>query len=197
MSSKSWIDPPTPPTPPSGTVVVGRVLRPHGIRGEVVVEVASDNPERFVEGAELLLMAPGQGGEAPVEAARRRLTIETVRPHRGVLLVGFAGVEDRDAADAVRGELAVPAGEVPEPPEGTWYHFQLLGCRVVDREAGDLGEVVDLLEDGGGLLLVVAGEGRRVPVPFVERFLVAVDVAAKRIEVALPEGLIEACASTS
>jgi ribosomal 30S subunit maturation factor RimM len=57
--------------------------------------------------------------------------------------------------------------------------------------------VVDLVEDGGGLLLVVAGEGRRVPVPFVERFLVRVDVAARRIEVSLPEGLVEACASTS
>lgn len=184
-------------TPTLLTVAVGRVLRPHGVRGEVVVEVASDNPERFVKGAELLLMAPGQAGEASPESARRRLTIDTVRPHRGVLLVGFAGIEDRDAADAVRGELAVPAGEVPEAPEGTWYHFQLLGCRVIDRAAGDLGEVVDLLEDGGGLLLVVAGEGRRVPVPFVERFLVGVDVAARRIEVALPEGLIEACASTS
>jgi 16S rRNA processing protein RimM len=179
------------------TVAVGRVLRPHGIRGEVVVEVMSDVPERFAAGAELLLMAVGQAGEAAPEAARRRLTIKTVRPHRGVLLVRFAGVGDRDEADLLRGELAVPAGEVPEPPAGTWYHFQLLGCRVADREAGELGEVVDLLEDGGGLLLVVEGGGRRVPVPFVERFLVSVDVAARRIEVALPEGLVEACASTS
>lgn len=193
MSSKSS----TEPRPGPATVAVGRVLRPHGVRGEVVVEVSSDNPERFAVGSELLLMAPGEAGEALPEAARRRLTIETVRPHRGVLLVGFAGVEDRDAADVLRGELAVPGSAVPAPPEGTWYHFQLLGCRVVDRAAGELGEVVDLVEDGGGLLLVVEGEGRRVPVPFVERFLARVDVAAREIEVDLPEGLIEACASTS
>lgn len=196
MSSKSSINPPEPGQPPA-TVAVGRVLRPHGVRGEVVVEVLSDNPERFEAGAELLLMAPGEAGEAAPEAARRRLTIETVRPHRGVLLVGFAGVEDRDEADLLRGELAVPGTDVPAPPEGTWYHFQLLGCRVADRAAGELGEVVDLVEDGGGLLLVVAGEGRRVPVPFVARFLVRVDVAAREIEVDLPEGLIEACASMS
>jgi 16S rRNA processing protein RimM len=192
MSSKSSTDASEP-----GTVAVGRVLRPHGVRGEVVVEVTSDNPERFAVGAELLLMAPGEVGEAAPEAARRRLTIETVRPHRGVLLVGFAGIGDRDEADALRGELAVPGSEVPAPPEGTWYHFQLLGCRVSDRAAGELGEVVDLVEDGGGLLLVVEGDGRRVPVPFVERFLVRADVEAREIEVDLPEGLIEACASTS
>jgi 16S rRNA processing protein RimM len=188
-------EPQNPPVP--ATVVVGRALRAHGIRGEVVVEVASDNPERFAVGAELLLMPPGEAGEAPPEAARRRLVVETARPHRGGLLIGFAGVEGREEADALRGELAVPGDAVPEPPEGTWYHFQLLGCRVVDAVAGDLGEVVDLVEDGGGLLLVVAGEGRRVPVPFVERFLVRVDVAARRIDVSLPEGLVEACASTS
>lgn len=200
MSSKSSIKAPEPGQAPS-TVAVGRVLRPHGVRGEVVVEVASDNPERFAVGAELLLMGPGEAGEAAPEAARRRLTIETVRPHRGVLLVGFAGIDDRDEADALRGELAVPGRDVPAPPEGTWYHFQLLGCRVSDRAAGELGEVVDLVEDGGGLLLVVQGrfqgQGRRVPVPFVERFLVRVDPAAREIEVDLPEGLIEACASTS
>lgn len=194
MSSKSSTD---PPREDPGTVAVGRVLRAHGLRGEVVVEVASDNPERFADGAELLLMAPGQAGEALPEAARRRLVVASSRPHRGALLVAFEGVEDRDAADALRGELAVPAGEVPAPPPGTWYHFQLLGCRVVDAAAGEIGEVVDLIEDGGGLLLVVEGGGRRVPVPFVERFLVAVDPAARRIEVALPEGLIETCASTS
>lgn len=192
MSSKSSTEPAVP-----ATVVVGRALRAHGIRGEVVVEVASDNPERFAAGAELLLMASGEAGEAPPEAARRRLVVETVRPHRGGLLVAFAGVEDRDEADALRGDLAVPGGAVREPPEGTWYHFQLLGCRVIDAAAGDLGEVVDLVEDGGGLMLLVAGGGRRVPVPFVERFLVRVDVAARRIEVKLPEGLVEACASTS
>ncbi|HUO86796.1 MAG TPA: ribosome maturation factor RimM [Thermoanaerobaculia bacterium] len=192
MSSKSSTDPSDP-----GTVAVGRVLRPHGLRGEVVVEVASDNPERFAVGAELLLMAPGEAGEAAPGAARRRLTVASVREHRGVLLVGFGGVEDRDAADALRGELAVPAGDVPEPPAGSWYHYQLFGCRVTDRANGPLGEVVDLIEDGGGLLLVVEGRGRRVPVPFVERFLVRVDVEAREIEVALPEGLVETCASTS
>jgi 16S rRNA processing protein RimM len=112
--------------PPPATVVVGRALRAHGIRGEVAVEVASDNPERFAVGAELLLMNPGEAGEAPPEAARRRLVVETVRPHRGGLLIGFAGVEGREEADALRGDSwRFRAARWPAPPEGTWYHFQL------------------------------------------------------------------------
>ena len=174
-----------------GTVLVGRVLRPHGLHGEVVVETRTDNPERFAPGARL---DAGPAGELEVAAAR---------PHRGALLVRFAGVDDRDAADALRGrELAVPAEAVPEAPEGTYYHFQLLGCRVVDAADGELGEVVDLAEDGGGLILVVEGEApggglRRVPVPFVAALLRRVDVEGKEIEVELPEGLVEACASRS
>jgi len=194
MSSKSSTD----PGEDGGTVLVGRVLRPHGLGGEVVVEVATDNPERFAPGAELLWMPGGAAGEAPVAGARRRLVVDSVRPHRGALLIRFDGCRDRDGADELRGaELAVPAGAVPEPPEGTYYHFQLLGCRVRDEEAGELGAVVELLEDGGGLLLVVEGGGRRLPVPFVASFLRRVDVAGKEIEVALPPGLIEACTSTS
>jgi 16S rRNA processing protein RimM len=194
MSSKSSTEPGTP----AATVLVGRVLRPHGLRGEVVVEVATDNPDRFAVGTTVLWMAAGAAGEAPPDAARERLTVEAVRAHRGVLLVRFQGYADRDAAGGLRSaELAVPAAAVPEPPAGTYYHFQLLGCRVRDEAVGELGEVVDLLEDGGGLLLVVEGGGRRLPVPFVAAFLRRVDVAAREIEVALPPGLVEACASTS
>ena len=174
-----------------GTVLVGRVLRPHGLRGEVVVETTTDNPERFAPGARLLA-----GPAGPLEVGE-------ARPHRGALLVRFAGVDGRDAAEALRGrDLAVPADAVPAPPQGTYYHFQLLGCRVRDAAAGDLGEVVDLVEDGGGLILVVEGEApgggrRRVPVPFVGALLARVDVERREIEVELPEGLVEACASRS
>lgn len=172
-------------------MVVGRVLGPHGVRGEVAVELWTDNPSRFEPGATLLADPGGS------------LEVAESRPHRGVVLVRFAGVEDRDAADALRGlELAVPATSVGGAPEGSYYHFQLLGCRVRDLAAGDLGEVVDLAEDGGGLILLVEGEiegggRRRVPVPFVAAMLRRVDVERREIEVALPEGLVETCASRS
>ncbi len=186
MSSKSSTEGP-------GSVLVGRVLRAHGLRGEAVVEPVSDNPERFVPGAELWVAPP-----APAAAPAELRTIATVREHRGALLVRFADVDDRDGAEALRGrELSVPLAAVPPPPEGTWYHFQLLGLRVSDAAAGELGEVVDLVEDGGGLLLVVDDGRRRVPVPFVRAFLRRVDVEGGRLELELPPGLVETCASGS
>lgn len=170
-------------------VAVGRVLRPHGVRGEVVVEVLSDVPGRLAPGRSLRASWAGK----PV----RTVTVESCRPHKTGALVRFAGAEDRDHAEELRDALLeVDRSEVPAAPEGTYYWYQLLGCRCsVDGE--DLGEVTDLVEDGGGLLLVVSKDGRQVPIPFVRSFLKEVDVERGRIELDLPEGLLEACASGS
>ncbi|HLE85349.1 MAG TPA: ribosome maturation factor RimM [Thermoanaerobaculia bacterium] len=175
------------------TVAVGRVLRPHGVRGEAVVEPFSDVPERFSPGAELLAASPG----TPL-GSRRSLRIESARPHRGALLVQFGGVAGRDAVEELRGALLeVPREVVPEAPEDAWYHFDLVGCRCRDLRAGELGEVVEVVEDGGGVLLAVESPGRRLLVPFVREMVREVDTAGGRIELDLPEGLIEACASRS
>lgn len=165
-------------------VAVGRVLRPHGVRGEVVAEVLSDVPDR---------LAPG----SRVWARGRKVTVESHRPHKSGALLLFEGIDDRDKAEELRDAvLEVDRSDVPDAPEGTYYWYQLLGCRCsVDGE--DLGEVTDLLEDGGGLLLVVSDGERQVPIPFVQSFLKEVDVERGRIELDLPEGLLEACASRS
>ena len=191
------------------TVLVGRVLRPHGVRGEVLVEVLSDVPGRLDRGSSLL-PTDEEGAPLAGPAARSlppRLTVAASRPHREAALVRFAGFEDRDGAAALAGVwLAVERERVPPPPEGSFYRYELVGCRC--RDAGrDLGRVVDVIEDGGGLLLIVeaaeeAGEGggrrpRRLPVPFVASFLKRVDVAAGEIDLELPPGLVEACESTS
>lgn len=184
-------------------VSVGRVVRPHGVRGELLVELLTDNPERFAPGSELLVAARAAAGEFEQEAAGApdpfpRLRVAASRPHKGALLVHFEGIDGRDAAEGWRGaELSVERARVPPPEPGTYYHFQLVGCRCRDRRAGELGEVVEVVEDGGGLLLVVDDGRRRLPVPFVRGFLVAVDVEAGTIELDLPEGLIEVCGSAS
>lgn len=171
-------------------VTVGRVLRPHGIRGEVVVEVLTDVPGRFDPGSELLA-AREEGGPA------RTVTVASHQPHKTGARLRFQGVEDRDQAEEMRNLwLEVERSRVPAAPPGTYYHYELLGCRCFDGDQ-DLGEVVDLIEDGGGLLLMVSDGESRVPIPFVESFLRKVDVAAGRIELDLPPGLVEACASRS
>lgn len=177
-------------------VTVGRVLRPHGLRGDVVVEVLSDVPERLAAGSRLGAVADtalAAAGKAAIE-----LEVAASRAHNAGRLLRFAGRDDRDAVEELRGLwLTVERAAVPAPPAGTYYHYQLIGCRVRDAEAGELGEVVDLVEDGGGLLLLVSDGARQVPVPFVASFLAEVDVAGGRIELALPPGFLEACASKS
>ena len=171
-------------------VTVGRILRPHGVRGELVVAALTDVPGRFAPGNTLLMTREEGGPAEPV-------VVEMERPHKTGVVVRFAGVEDRDQAEELRGRwLEVERSQVPPAPPGTYYHYELLGCRCFDG-GRELGEVVDLAEDGGGLLLIVADGERRVPIPFVASFLREVDVAAGRIELELPPGLVEACASRS
>ncbi|RMH21515.1 MAG: 16S rRNA processing protein RimM [Acidobacteria bacterium] len=187
MASRS-ADPDPQPLPE--TVVVGRVRRAHGLRGEVLVESWSDVAGRFARGQELLLHRPG---ETP-----RALRIAASRRHGSGLRLRFEGVGDRDAAAALAGaELEVRRQQVPPAEDGAYYYFELVGCRCHDREAGDLGTVIDLVEDGGGLLLRLEGAAGELLVPFVGAFLVDVDVAGRRIELHLPPGLIDACTSTS
>jgi 16S rRNA processing protein RimM len=167
-------------------VVVGRVIRPHGLGGEVVVEIETDVPERFDPGSMLRLGPRG-----------REVEVAESRPFGDRLLVRFSGFEDRTAVERLRGlDLTVERGEVPPAPAGSFYHFELLDCWCHDAREGELGTVVALHEDGGGTLLEVVNGERKLLVPFVEAFVVRVDVAARRIELDLPPGLVDVCAST-
>ena len=191
MSSSSPKSDGAPPGRPE-RVEVGRIVRPHGVRGELLVESLSDLPGRFAPGARLELVDRA--------GVRKGVVLGAVAPAAaGRLRVALEGTTDRDAAEALRGAtLEVEVSEVPTAPQGEYWQFDLVGCRAFDERAGELGEVVAVTDAGAGPLLVVAlGDGRRVPLPFVERFLVAVDPAGRRIDWRLPEGLIDACASRS
>ena len=158
-----------------------------------MVEVLSDVPGRLDPGSRLIASRGPESERTP----DRTLTVAASQPHKSGARVRFQGVGDCNAAEALRGlVLEVERSAVPAAEPGTYYYYELLGCRCYDGER-DLGEVVDLVEDGGGLLLVVEGGEQRVPVPFVERFLREVDVARGRIVLDLPPGLLEACASRS
>ncbi len=163
--------------------VVARVGRAHGLRGEVSVEVRTDVPEqRFVPGATFTTDPAGAGP----------LTLDTVRDHNSVLLLRFAGIGDRVAAEALRGVLLLVEAEASDEPDA-WYEHELVGLRVEDLEGRPLGEVV-ALETGGAqdLLAVRAVDGSRVLVPFVAALVPEVDVAGGRVVVDPPGGLFDA-----
>ncbi len=171
------------------TVTVGSVVRPHGLRGELSVRIESEVSGRFDPGSELLAVVPGK--------PTRRVKVASRRDFRGGALLTFVGIADRDAAESLRGaSFEVERERVPPAEPGVYYQFELIGCRCTEGEK-DLGMVVDVVEDGGGLLLIVEDGDRRLPIPFVQSFLREVDVDRGRIDLELPAGLVETCASRS
>lgn len=153
------------------TIVVGTVTKAHGLRGEVGVQVRSDNPERFTPGAEVFL-ADGRG-----------LTIERAQAHGKGLLVRFAQVVDRTAAEALRGrELLIPVDWLPPLPQGEYWPFQLEGCRVITRQGRDLGTLVEVIPNPANDLWVARDDqGNETLVPALRSVIVEVDAEAKRI----------------
>lgn len=166
-------------------VVVGHLARPHGLRGEMSVEVLTDFPERFVPG--LALVASGPRGER-----RRDLVIATVRGGGDRLLLSFEGVASRSDAEALRGlDVAVPAGSEAPRPDGFVYHFDVEGCRAVDLSGRELGVVSGLSEVGGRSLLALLTPAGERDVPFVAPIVVSVDVARKVVVLDAPPGLLD------
>jgi 16S rRNA processing protein RimM len=174
-----------------GTIelVVGRIGRPHGIKGEVTVDVRTDEPERrFATGATLRAEAP-RGSASTLTA----MTVTKARWHQSTLLVTFAELDDRNSAEAARGivlHATVPADEAPEDPD-EFYDHQLIGLTAYDVDGARLGEVTGLVHGGAqDLLSVKALDGRDTLVPFVKALVPEVDVAGGRVVVADRPGLV-------
>lgn len=165
------------------TFVVARVGKPHGLRGEVTVQVHTDDPERrFVTGA---VFATEPEGVGPLELA-------SVRVHQGTYLLGFVGHADRNAAEALRGtRLLVPDADEPED-EDAWREEDLLGMEAVLTDGTGVGEVVALhLREVQDLLEVRTPDGRDLLVPFVEELVPEIDEEARRVVLDPPPGLLE------
>ncbi|QZT64156.1 ribosome maturation factor RimM [Mycolicibacterium austroafricanum] len=169
-------------------LVVGRVVKAHGVTGELAVDVRTDDPEgRFVAGA-VLRGRPSRGG------AEREFVIESVRAHGDRMLVRLQGVGDRDAADALRGTLfLVDSAELPpiEDPD-EFYDHQLEGMAVSTTGGQIVGTVAEVLHTAAGELLAVRDpDGAEVLVPFVSAIVVSVSLADNAIEIDPPEGLLD------
>ncbi|BCI52621.1 ribosome maturation factor RimM [Mycolicibacterium litorale] len=169
-------------------LVLGRVAKAHGVTGELVVEVRTDDPDaRFTPGAQLR-------GRPPKGGAERRFVVDSVRPHGGRLLVRLDGVADRTAADALRGTVfLVDTEELPpidDPDE--FYDHQLEGLLVRTVGGDEVGTVAEVLHTAAGeLLSVKTPAGAEVLVPFVAAIVPRVSLTEGLVEIDPPEGLLD------
>ncbi|MFI6577117.1 ribosome maturation factor RimM [Nocardiopsis sp. NPDC050513] len=165
-------------------LVVGRIGRAHGVRGDVAVDVRTDDPaQRFAVGS-VLTTDPADAGPLRVTASRR---------HSGKLIVRFEGVADRDAAEGLRGTtLLVDSADIAPTGDPDEFHdHELIGLAVVTTGGESVGTVRDVLHHAQDVLVVAAAEGREVLVPFVSALVPEVDVAGGRIVIDPPSGLLD------
>jgi 16S rRNA processing protein RimM len=160
------------------------VRKTQGRHGEVAVELHSDVPDRFQVGLRLFALAQ--------DGSRRELQIEELWPHKGLLVLKFAGVDSMSDAEALLGcELQVPRRERAQLDPGWNYVSDLIGCVVFDADR-EIGKIEDVQFGTGEAPLLIVGTGsKRCEIPYAEAYLKSVDLEHKQIQMQLPEGMLE------
>jgi 16S rRNA processing protein RimM len=164
--------------------LVGRIARAHGLRGQVIVNLDTDFPEtRFQPGAELFIE---RGGTV------RALRLTTVRFHRDRPVIGIEGVTTVTEAEALAGrELRVPSDRLAPLPAGTFYHHDLIGCRVETSDGQPVGTVSGVEGTMAGSRLVIEGTRGEILIPLASNICPTIDIARKLIVVDPPKGLLD------
>lgn len=166
-------------------LVVARIGRAHGIKGEVTVEVRTDEPELRLGPGAVLATEPASTGP---------LTIETGRVHSGRLLLRFEGVKDRTAAEALRNTLLIADVDPEEPPEDPeeFYDHQLMDLDVVLADGTEIGRITEITHlPSQDLFIVERPDGTEVMIPFVEEIVSEIDLEEQRAVITPPPGLID------
>ena len=164
--------------------VVGVIARPHGIRGQVIVNPATDFPEaRFAAGSTLFVIK---------EDRIQPVTVTTSRMHQGRPVIGLEGIGDMDAARELAGlEFRIPVESLAALPEGSYYHHDLIGCVVETLDGTTIGTVSSVEGDMGNTRLVVQRDSGELLIPLASDICTAIEPSAKRIVIAPPDGLLE------
>jgi 16S rRNA processing protein RimM len=191
------------------SVWLARIRRPQGRKGEVYAEILTDFPERFRERQRLWLLsdlssADAKGSHSPVTVRPDESALPSPREfqlkhhwlHKGGIVLHFAGVDSISDAEALAGQIvAIPREERAPLAEDEIYMGDLIGCMLVDVARAErvvVGVIEDVARDQGPVpLLVVRGPAGEVLVPFAKSYLRRVDLEARRVEMALPEGLVD------
>jgi 16S rRNA processing protein RimM len=181
-------------------LVVGRIGRVHGVRGEVLVDVRTDDPgARFAPGSSLAVDMSSLPAAARPLLTEDRLTVDSARPHSGRLIVRFAGVANRDQAEGLRGTvLVIDSADLPEIADVDEFHdHELIGLRAEGTGGELLGEVVDVAHFAQDLLVLRRPDGSESLVPFVAAIVPTVEVASGRVVIDPPPGLLGPVAPAS
>ena len=175
--------------PAESWITLARLVRPRGRSGEIVAVSLGSPPDRFREVERVFLFPPPSRAQQATP-----FQIEKVWEHQGRLVLKFRGIDSISEAEGWRGgEVRIPAGERKPPPDGEYYLSDLDGCAVVEQASGRrIGSVCGWQETGGVILLEVNKDtGGEVLIPFARSICVEIDMPARTIKVALPEGLLD------
>ena len=165
-------------------MAIAKILRPRGLRGEMVAEVLTDFPERFDSLQEVTAVLP--------DGEHRELSLENAWFQKERIVLKFARVDSIEEAELLRNaEICIDEAQAVELEDGEFFDWQLEGCEVVTLTGEAVGRVRELLRTGGTEVLIIGGDGREVLVPFAESICVDVDIEKKRIVIDPPEGLLE------
>jgi 16S rRNA processing protein RimM len=162
-------------------LVIGRIVKPHGVQGEMRVEIMTDLPERFTWLEEVYV-----GEHSP-----RRVAVDSVRFHKNFVLVKLDGFDTREAAAELRSQLLqVPEDEGIPLEEGEYYLYQLVGLEVYSDEGEHLGELVEVMETKANNVFIVQGSRGEILLPDTEEVVLDIDFENGRMEVHLLPGLV-------
>jgi 16S rRNA processing protein RimM len=167
--------------------LVGRIARAHGNRGQVIVNPDTDFPEDRYKPGSVVYVRRNDG------SAIEPLTIGAVRFHRGRPVIALEGVDTMSAAEELAGcELRIETSALQPLPSGTYYHHDLVGCDVETTEGITIGSVERVEGDGAGSRLLVKGRsGAEILIPLIDAIVVGVHMAARKIVVQPPDGLLD------
>jgi 16S rRNA processing protein RimM len=170
--------------------IVGRIRKPHGVHGELLIETTCDDPDAVFASGNRVVAGDTDGNV--LGPPQRDLIVSRARPFKDGLLVTFASITDRNLADEWRHRfLLVPTAELPPPQEGEVWVHELAGMRVNHVDGSAIGDVVDVDELPQGYLLEITTPAGRASIPFVDAIVVGVDRDARVITIDPPEGLLD------
>ncbi|MFY9226259.1 MAG: ribosome maturation factor RimM [Blastocatellia bacterium] len=168
---------------PSELVTIARIIRPQGIKGEVIATIETDFPERFEDLSSVFLLFP--------DNQIKEIELIDFWFHKDRIVFAFESIDSRNKAELLRNvTVKIPASEMVDLPENYYYEFDLIGCQVITNNGQVLGQVERLLQTGAAPLLVINGE-KEYLIPLAEDICTQINTEEKKITVNPPEGLLD------